>query len=462
MAERAGVKQSARAAAGRRVAALSLTLLVGGCGSWEERASPAEDLPPRAVLVGIDGAAWKIVGRGIGEGWLPTFARLQREGAYSRDLEVISPHSPIAWTSIATGRAPEDHGVTHYVSRLPNGDVIPVTSSERRQLALWEIASRTGRSAGVLGWWASWPAEEIRGYVVTDHANPAWRSFMSEDRRYWTVEPGTLAALKRDVQPPDLVPELEACWIQPDSFPEEDFSRRAQLSGEQMAVLLGEPWNQRTPYSMLKLGFSIDRPLVCAAERFLRSRPTDLVMLYLKGPDPIQHYAWDLVEPERYAVRPPQLDRDRGIVEAVYRYVDSFLADLLEAAPARTWFVIASDHGAEPNPGATGHVRSDRPGGHTGAAKGVLFLHGPQVRRGLQLEAASGYDVMPTLLWLLGLPISERLEGEVLETAFEADFVEGRPLRMVADYGAREAGPPLPSDIDASLAESLRSLGYIE
>ncbi len=462
MSERAGTRQSSRAATARGAAALGLSLLVAACVSWEERALPAEDPPRRAVLVGIDGAAWKIVDRGIAAGWLPTFARLQREGAYSPDLEVISPHSPIAWTSIATGRAPADHGVTHYVSRLANGDVIPVSSNERRQLALWEVASRAGRSAGVLGWWASWPAERIHGYVVTDHANPAWRSFMVEDRRYWTVDAESLGALERDYDPPDLGPALESCWISPDSFPEESFGRRARLTPEQMERLRREPSNRRSTYSLVKLGFSIDRPLVCAAERLLRERPTDLVMLYLKGPDPIQHYAWDLVEPERYAVPPPDLARDRGLVEGVYRYVDSFLADLLAAASPGTWFLVASDHGAEPNPAATGPAPSDRPGGHTAAAKGVLFVHGPQVRRGTRLAGASGYDVMPTLLWLLGLPISERLEGKVLVEAFEPALVNRTPRVTVADYGHRETGPPLPSDIDTALAENLRALGYIE
>ena len=67
----------------------------------------------------------------------------------------------------------------------------------------------------------------------------------------------------------------------------------------------------------------------------MAERPTDLVMLYLHGPDPIQHMGWDLVEPEAYAVPNPNLERDRGLVEGVYRAMDSLLAELVASGQAR-------------------------------------------------------------------------------------------------------------------------------
>ena len=72
-----------------------------------------------------------------------------------------------------------------------------------------------------------------------------------------------------------------------------------------------------------------------------RERPTDLQMLYLRGPDPVQHYAWDLVETEKYAVKRPTLERDRGIVEGIYRYVDTFLWEILEAKDPSTTLIVA-------------------------------------------------------------------------------------------------------------------------
>ena len=67
-----------------------------------------------------------------------------------------------------------DHGIRGFTAKLPNGREIPVTSSLRKARAIWELANRRGLSVGIIGWWATWPAEEVRGYMVSDHANPAF------------------------------------------------------------------------------------------------------------------------------------------------------------------------------------------------------------------------------------------------------------------------------------------------
>ena len=36
--------------------------------------------------------------------------------------------------------------------------------------ALWNVASEKGLRVGVVNWWATWPADPVNGYVVTDRA----------------------------------------------------------------------------------------------------------------------------------------------------------------------------------------------------------------------------------------------------------------------------------------------------
>ena len=64
---------------------------------------------------------------------------------------------------------PRVHGITGFVVPTPKGDV-PISSTVRKVPALWNMTARTGRRTAVLGWWGSWPAEEIDGVVVTDRA----------------------------------------------------------------------------------------------------------------------------------------------------------------------------------------------------------------------------------------------------------------------------------------------------
>jgi Type I phosphodiesterase / nucleotide pyrophosphatase len=441
-------------------AGVALACTLAGC------AAPAPPPPPkpRVLFVGIDGATWKVIGRMLQRGELPAFRRLVEEGAWMPDFATLELSlSPVIWTTVATGRAPADHGVLTFTSELPNGARIPVTGSVRKARAIWELASRRGVSVGVIGWWASWPAERVNGYVVTDHANPALSDLLVADRRrYWTADRATLAALRRDVYPPAIAPILARYWISRAGFPYGDLQQRGGFSVRQMVELRTAPWNERTVYSLLKTFYRVDYPLHRAALDLARERPTDLQMLYLRGADPVQHYGWDLVEPEAFASPPPRLARDRGLVEGVYRYLDTFLAEMLAARHPESWLVVASDHGAEPAADAADPARTSRPGEHGPQAKGVLFVIGPHVRRGFRLPAGTPYDIMPTLAWLLGLPISQELPGRPLTDAFEAGFVRSLPVRRVATYGERSPGTLIASPADEAMLRSLRNLGYIQ
>ena len=445
----------------RLVSGLALLALLGPALACAR--APVDPPRPRVFFLGLDGASWTVLGRLVEAGELPAFRRLLAEGTCLTQLDTLPETiSPIVWTTIATGRAPQDHGVTAFVSQLPNGTKIPISSNARKARAIWELAARRGLASGVIGWWASWPAEEFAGYDITDHANPAFSDLLVADRNYWTADRATLARLERDFQPADLGPILGRYWIGVDDFPYAELARRGRFSAEQMALLRAAPWNERNLYSWLKTFYRVDAPLVAVARALMRERPVDLQMLYLRGADAVQHYGWDLVEPEMFAVPPAHLDRDRGLVEGVYRYLDNFLGELLADLPPDTWLIVASDHGGEASPHAHDPAHLVRPGEHGPNAKGVFFLRGPGVRRGARLESGSVYDLMPTMAWLLGLPLSAELPGQPLMAAFEPDFVASRPAQTVASYGERPTAPPIPSPLDAELIRSLKNLGYLQ
>src|SRR6266446_4984205 len=101
-----------------RPATLALAALLGMTGATE-RTSGASD-GPRVLLIGLDGADMRLVDRLVGEGKLPTFARLKREGAWGPLRSVEPLLSPLVWTSIATGRRPQDHGVFDFVEITPD------------------------------------------------------------------------------------------------------------------------------------------------------------------------------------------------------------------------------------------------------------------------------------------------------------------------------------------------------
>src|SRR5262249_50297786 len=81
--------------------------------------------------------------------------------------------SPIVWTTVATGVGPDVHRVLDFQEVDPaSGRKLPVSGNSRAVPAIWNVASAAGRSVGVVGWWATHPAEEVSGFFVSARASP--------------------------------------------------------------------------------------------------------------------------------------------------------------------------------------------------------------------------------------------------------------------------------------------------
>jgi len=101
-------------------------------------------------------------------------------------------------------------------------------------------------------------------------------------------------------------------------------------------------------------------------------------------------------------------------------------------------------------------------------AVGIFGAQGPAIRRGLAAGELSILDVAPTVLYSLGLPVPEVLQGRVPEEIYQQDFLARHPVRRVS--GAAGATNGLNSQAAAStemedeetVLERLRELGYIE
>ncbi|MCA9258262.1 MAG: alkaline phosphatase family protein, partial [Planctomycetales bacterium] len=133
-------------------------------------ATPNDDRNrPRLLLVGWDAADWQLINPLVERGLMPTLERFLRDGA-SGNLATLRPAlSPMLWNSIATGKRPREHGVHGFTEANDDATgVRPVASTSRRCKALWNILSQNGMSSIVAGWYASHPAEPIRGVMASN------------------------------------------------------------------------------------------------------------------------------------------------------------------------------------------------------------------------------------------------------------------------------------------------------
>jgi len=93
---------------------------------------------------------------------------------------------------------------------------------------------------------------------------------------------------------------------------------------------------------------------------------------------------------------------------------------------------------------------------------GLMMMKGRPLKQGLVLEGAHIMDVAPSVLYLLGLPIPETMDGKVLREAFFEKFLEEKRIEFVQE----PTSVFLPKHVyspeeEEALKKHLKGLGYL-
>lgn len=415
---------------------LFLAAMGPGCGtSTEERPRTSTE---RVLLVAWDGADWKIIRPLLEKNELPTLARLIATGA-SGDLETIWPTlSPVIWTSVATGTSVEKHQIRGFwhpsTDEEPSPDAVEESqieqlqalgyleprsegspemilyrSYERKTRALWNILGDRGLMSDVISWWVTYPAEHIRGRMVSDRylLNNFKMTARDNDWLYETHGPLLHPLSLEETIRPDIKTLGD--------ITENDLKRF--VSDE--IDLTDEPIIH-TGVDDLRIALARDESIVNITKRFLRQGTASLTMLHIQGIDIASHYFWKYRFPNEWNfIYPDELvseeERERfgRAIEEYYKLQDQRLGELLRLIDLRTTVILCSDHGF--NTGRRGHVSSVSGIHWTSAPPGILIMAGSGIRPGIATNGAHIYDVAPTVLALLGLPSENTMDGRVLE-----------------------------------------------
>lgn len=112
-----------------------------------------------------------------------------------------------------------------------------------------------------------------------------------------------------------------------------------------------------------------------------------------------------------------------------------------------------------PNPSGT--RRYVEYGWHT--PEGMVALSGPGIRSG-EIPPADVWDIASTVLYLLGEPVPEDLDGRFIASAFQSYWLEGHPLISGPAFVTDEPPPPEEWDSEdlTAVEDRLRALGYLE
>jgi hypothetical protein len=282
----------------------------------------------RVRVLAIDGLERRMAEQRMASGEMPALAALAARAAHGALRAEPERVPAIVWTTIATGRGPEAHWIQSAEARRVAGlrtpvgvgaepspfasalasatDLLRVTRPQPASAALrsvkafWNVASDKGLRVGVVNWWATWPADPVNGWLVTDRA-------------LFKLEKG--GGFDRETHPPEALDRLRLLV----SSPEAERARRLDA-------------------------FHL------AAARVLRAEaPPDLEAVYLPG--------LDIFTMQQIGEAPASdlaaLEAKLAAVREQYRYVDGLIGEASAGLAANEVLVLVGDPGRLARSGPT-------------------------------------------------------------------------------------------------------------
>lgn len=265
----------------------------------------------RVFLLGWDGATWDILRPLMAEGRLPVLQSLMKKGVSGTLQSVFPPLSPVAWTTVMTGKNSGKHGIFEFLEHHHNPLQGKVNSSRAIKSELvWETAGRFGKRTVAGGVPMSYPPRPINGFFVGDFLSPA-------DSADFSSDPAAFEAMKKS-----LGGKYRA-WA------------TVTHDGGHEADALADLQSFLTEH-------------LAAVEYMATHHEWDLFMYDLMATDRIQHELWHAWQPSHMKAKGRDLTKIRdGFIE-FWESLDAGVGRILEKLGPETNVILMSDHGFGP------------------------------------------------------------------------------------------------------------------
>ncbi len=447
----------------------------------------------RVLLLGLDAADWSALIPLIENGKLPNIKKLIEEGSSGNLTSLISRwgamagdsitfgiESPAIWNSIITGKSPSKHGIGSFVfteiplienpfryrlipefityrERIENLlqlNIRPSNGFLRKCKAAWNILTDAGLRVSALGWWATWPAESVNGEILSDRL----------------VNPDLL----KKWYPAGLVSEedMKNLTAQLEDFPPEDLRHYTQFpydpAFEERYKQNSYEYNRNELVENFMSYLLLDKYRSRLGLKLLNQHKYALMAVYYYALDVAGHSFMRFKHPSLFLdIQWKDVDYFGEIIDKYYIWFDGELGKYLANIDNDSSIIICSDHGMGPWTEAT----SMKKGVHFSGShrkQGVLIMWGNHIRQGMKIADASVLDILPTILYLVGLPVGRDMDGEVIEDAIEIEFLGASPIKEIDTYETEQytyefgQGTGSVNSGDPREIERLKSLGYLK
>ena len=254
-------------------------------------------------MIGLDGAPFSMIQKWAEEGILPNLQKMIRTGAFGPLQSSYLPETPIAWTSIVTGKNAGKHGVFDWGARVQQGryDIGVTTSRSSMEIPLWEMMGEENKKAGIFNVPLTYPPKPLNGFLVSGFDTPS----------------------------------AKVCFTYPASLSDEIRSRiKDYVIAVQEAYTRGN--EERYVEGLLFCLEKKEETVLYLIDRY----EADFSLYVFMELDHLHHKLWRLVEEGS--------EEDRRLFQKVYRRMDETVGKLVNKFDDDTTFIVLSDHGAGP------------------------------------------------------------------------------------------------------------------
>ncbi len=283
---------------------------------------------PKVLLIGLDGATWDVLMPLVRQGKVPNIARLMKEGVYG-ELESIEPMmSPVVWTSIATGKSPEKHGVTNFYS----------AQSCLKSLRVWEILAEFGKTVGIFEWLVTSPPKPLKEFII-----PGWLATTCE------TFPPSLEFIKqltfegKKKGRADLLAYFDLTLKGLRNGLRVTTALEAFLHAFYLKLKRPSFYDMHHKTISMKLRMQGD-----IAAYLLKKYQPDFSAIIFYATDQVPHHYWKFMEPSKFrGISEKGIAKYGKVISETYQKSDEIVGYILKCVPDDTTILIISDHGME-------------------------------------------------------------------------------------------------------------------
>jgi predicted AlkP superfamily phosphohydrolase/phosphomutase len=265
----------------------------------------------RVLVIGIDGATFKVIDPLIKDGCLPNIAQIMSKGVKGILNSTLPTVSPVAWTSFMTGKNPDKHQIFDFSSKIEGTYKFKMNSAkDRKATPFWMNLSENNRRVLVIGVTMTYPPDPVNGYMVSGLGAPPDVSIES------------------CTHPSEFAKEIVNMFGEYRTVPKADLRKLSVSDSEKRKYIRGI-------FDQIDYRVNLFK-YMWQKEKF------DLSMVFFLDTDGISHYFWKYMDSSH---KKYQKGIFSNAIYKVYEKIDCAIGELLTIIDDDTDVVIVSDHG---------------------------------------------------------------------------------------------------------------------